>query len=435
MPAVAQRADDQIILSRLETRAEAFLDNLAMGRLNYIRPEMTAPLRTTLSPDAVSSIFTNLYREGGGGNVLIGDGEARLHPDGTVAVRVPLEYIARRYDAHVTFTGLEFEALVRDFEVTTASDPKRTGPGSPPYAVAGLTKTQELQFSAPGGPLLHAVLTLPLTASEATPVPAVVIVAGAKAYDADMNDGDVKMARDLAEGLAAKGVAALRFEKRAHALAGTGGETGLTLEEAHLADATAALVWLAAQPAIDRQRVTLAGIAFGAYLTPALARDPHVERTVLITPPPLLDVESMRNRVYDELDGAVVPTDERSEVLKNRADLIEAIASGAADEDLMLFGLPGSWWPGIVDLRPKAELITLNKPFAVLDLDSNAHFGKPWREAVAYSDGFGVWRGFDDLTQPAPARFGEKPEGEHLHADVVMAVATYALRGNLPPQR
>ena len=61
-------------------------------------------------------------------------------------------------------------------------------------------------------PALPGTLTLPEDA--ASPLPAVVLLHGSGPNDRDETVGQTKMFRDLAQGLAEKGVAVLRYDKR-----------------------------------------------------------------------------------------------------------------------------------------------------------------------------------------------------------------------------
>src|SRR6185436_17145233 len=88
------------------------------------------------------------------------------------------------------------------------------------------------------------------------PFPGVVLVHDSGAADRDETAGGVKVFRDLAEGLASRGIATLRYEKRTRQYAAkTAGLRGMTIEDEIVEDAVRAAALLRAQKEIDPKRV------------------------------------------------------------------------------------------------------------------------------------------------------------------------------------
>ena len=105
------------------------------------------------------------------------------------------------------------------------------------------------------------------------PFPAVVLVHGSGANDRDEAVGALKPFRDLAEGLAARGIAVYRFDKRTYVF-GTRMVTdhGITLEDESIDDAVAAVQLLARQEGIDPERIWVLGHSLGGNAVPAIHR-------------------------------------------------------------------------------------------------------------------------------------------------------------------
>lgn len=124
-------------------------------------------------------------------------------------------------------------------------------------------------------------------------LPGVLLVGGSGPMDRDGEVGSVRVYRDLAVGLAAKGFAVLRFDKRTYAYRGDIAALDadrMGLREEYLEDAVAALRLLAADPWVDPSRLSLAGHSLGAWVLPlvveSLGPDADlVRRLVLIAPP------------------------------------------------------------------------------------------------------------------------------------------------------
>ena len=124
-------------------------------------------------------------------------------------------------------------------------------------------------------------------------LPGVVIVGGSGPTDRNGEVGGTKVYRDLAVGLAAKGFAVLRFDKRTFAYRGDIAALEVDrmgLREEYLDDTTAALRLLAADPWVDASRLSLVGHSLGAWVLPlvveTLGTDAGLaKRLVLIAPP------------------------------------------------------------------------------------------------------------------------------------------------------
>ncbi len=113
--------------------------------------------------------------------------------------------------------------------------------------------------------------TLTVPAGEG-PFPAVVLLQGSGASDRDETLGNLKPFRDIAEGLAARGVAVYRFDKRTYVY-GTrlAAKKDISLEDEYLEDAVNAVQLLSAQEKIDPDRIFVLGHSLGGNAIPAVA--------------------------------------------------------------------------------------------------------------------------------------------------------------------
>lgn len=138
---------------------------------------------------------------------------------------------------------------------------------------------QAVVFPAAGGePLLEGRLHLPDQASD-TPPGAVVC------HPHSLMGGsmDNPLVRQICRALAARGVAALRFNFRG--VGGSGGRFGGG--EAELGDVAGAVEFLASHPGVDPRRLGLVGYSFGAAVGLRYAvRDHRLRRLVGIAPVP-----------------------------------------------------------------------------------------------------------------------------------------------------
>jgi dienelactone hydrolase len=217
---------------------------------------------------------------------------------------------------------------VAGFFIRPASRPAA---GHPAYADTTRFRALEVTVGSLG---LPGTLTLPAGSG---PFPAAVLVHGSGPQDRDETIGANKVFRDIAEGLASRGVAVLRYDKRSlrhpEAL-----KDDPTIDAEVVLDAVSAVTLLQARPEIDAKRVFVIGHSLGAGLAPEIGvRAGSVAGVVLLAPPGRkpwdIVVAQMR---YLGTPDSIVADAERSAAL---------LRSGkATGRSMTLVGVPLSYW-------------------------------------------------------------------------------------------
>ena len=137
------------------------------------------------------------------------------------------------------------------------------------------------------------------------PFPGVVLVHGSGSSNMDEKVGKLTPFRDLAEGLADRGIAAVRYDKRsfAHGLKMLRDKnTLITVREETIEDAVAAINLLKADPRIDPERIYLIGHSMGAMLAPRIdAEGGNCRGLVLLAGTPRKLEEVLREQVEEQL--------------------------------------------------------------------------------------------------------------------------------------
>ncbi|MGA7783777.1 MAG: alpha/beta fold hydrolase [Candidatus Acidiferrales bacterium] len=163
--------------------------------------------------------------------------------------------------------------------------------------------------------------------------PAIVLAHGSGPNDMDESFGPNKTFKDIAYGLASRGVAVLRYEKRTHKYRAQSSDdpNSLTVKEEEMDDARAAVALLATMPEINPRRIFVAGHSEGAYLAPRIATgDPQIAGIIMLAgnsrPLEVLIVEQVRYEA--SMNGPVTPE------VQKMIDAAEATAKEMTNPDL-----------------------------------------------------------------------------------------------------
>lgn len=168
----------------------------------------------------------------------------------------------------------------------------KLNPAKAPYSPVAYVDTSKFEVRAvmigSGESALPGSLTMPRSSSGAAPAPLVILLNGSGPGDRDeSNEAGSRPFKDIAEGLASRGIAAIRYDKR------TGDPLGVaslaipvadfTVEHEYLKDVAAALTLASTTPGIDPRRIFIVGHSMGAWLTPWLLElHPEVAGGILL---------------------------------------------------------------------------------------------------------------------------------------------------------
>ena len=131
-----------------------------------------------------------------------------------------------------------------------------------------------------GSPPLDGLLTLPARRGRST---AVVLVSGSGPQDKDETGGPNKPFRDLAEGLAERGIASLRYDKRTKAYPPAANPADFTPTQEYVPDALAAINLLRSRPEVDPKGIYVLGHSQGGTYAPKIAQDhPAIAGVILL---------------------------------------------------------------------------------------------------------------------------------------------------------
>ena len=254
--------------------------------------------------------------------------------------------------------------------------------------------------------------------------PAVVLIQGSGSSDRDETVANLKPFRDLAEGLAKKGVAVYRFDKRSYVY-GTQmmSDKSITLEDESIEDAVNAVQLLAKQEKIDPDRIFVLGHSLGGNAIPAIYQELEQEKVkacgfiMMAASPRPLD-ELMReqyNYLYSLMPEVTKEQlDEKDQVFAE-LDKLQDLDS-LSDEDTVL-GVYSSYWKWLAqyDILDAAQKITV--PCLLLQGEEDYQVTMEdygiWQEALGEKNN---WKmiSYPGLTHTFTP--GEKTEGAEVYS-------------------
>lgn len=238
---------------------------------------------------------------------------------------------------------------------------------------------------------LGATLTLP---DGAGPFPAVVLVHGSGPHDRDETVSGNKPFKDLAEGLASRGVAVLRYEKRTHVYGAKYVGKPITMDEEVVLDALAAVALLQHTPKVDPARVFVLGHSLGALLAPEIAsRAQKVAGVICLAPP----ARKPWDVLVQQLRYLQTPEDQVTALEKQFA----TVKSGQGHE--LVMGAPADYWREWASKDGVAVAKKLKVPVLVL---------RGSRDYQVIAEDFAAWK--SGLSGIATAQVEELPGLNHL---------------------
>ncbi|HUN34914.1 MAG TPA: alpha/beta fold hydrolase [Trebonia sp.] len=257
--------------------------------------------------------------------------------------------------------AIDPDGLLHGLRIAPAAD------GWEPPSYAAPNRFTEREVTIGDGPLaVPGTLTLPRGRGTG---PGVVLLAGGGPFDRDETSGPNKPLKDLAWGLATRGVAVLRFDKVTYAHSEVSDEPGYTMTREYVPHGAAAVRLLRQQPGVDPGRVFVLGHSLGGKAAPRVAAaEPALAGLILLAG----DASPMHRsavRVARYLADVSPGPDMEQAVatLTRQAELVDSqeLSASTPAGDLP-FGLPASFWLDEREYRPVPTAAAAGKPMLIL---------------------------------------------------------------------
>jgi uncharacterized protein len=282
----------------------------------------------------------------------------------------------------LVFVGAEFEKAKLEVRVVFDTEHKIAGLGfqppkpaveykSPEYVKPDSFRESDVTLNAGGEWPLKGNVSMPVGQG---PFPGIVLVHGSGSHDRDESLWSNKPFRDLAQGLASRGIAVLRYDKRNHVHGPKIDVAKFTVKEEVLDDALAGAELLRHTPGVDPARVYILGHSLGAMVAPkAAATDPKLAGIILLAGAarPLEDVVIDQLTYIASLPGA--NGEGAKEMLPKMKEQLAKVKDpkslAAMPDSEKPMGMSATYWISIHELDPAPTAGKLNCKILVLQGD------------------------------------------------------------------
>jgi pimeloyl-ACP methyl ester carboxylesterase len=240
--------------------------------------------------------------------------------------------------------------------------------------------------------------------------PVVILVHGSGAHDRDETLGPNKPFRDLAWGLAERGIATIRYEKRAKVYGAAlpeGREMDYDVEAVD--DALTAIALAKTLPEVAPDSIYVVGHSLGAVVAPRIAeRAPAGDLAGIIliagTPRPLEELIIEQSTYIASLTDSSEATKAQLATLKRQAENTLKLGTPDFNDTIpLLLGQPRSYWLFINRYQPLEVAKKLTLPILILQGE---------RDYQVTMQDYGLWR--FGLLHNRNAHFKSYPKLNHL---------------------
>ena len=391
---VSQITFGQSIIN-LINRADSFFDTMDKGNFQEAHTFFDESVKDKISPDELKLFWLRLGNTLGTYEAVEG---AQNKSQGEF-YQVTLECVFTKGTQGFTFIFNKSEKLVGFFVAQSSAEAAYVEPA---YADTNLYSQKEIQIKFANGQMAG-MLTTP---KSGTNFPLVVLVHGSGPSDMDETVGPNKPFKDLAVGLAAKGIASIRYVKRSKIYPNEFTKI-FTAKEEVLDDALAAIEIAKSTPGINKAQIFLMGHSLGGMLAPRIAAlAPDLAGIILAAAPArkLSDVIAEQNKYLYAVSGDTTAAMRKQfQEAANEIDRSRLLKLGDIAPDSVILSAPASYWIDINNYDQLASARRFTKKILVIQGENDFQ--------VSVQD-FNIWRAA--LASNRNASFKLYPDLNHL---------------------
>jgi len=379
----------------LINRADLFFDTMDKGNFEEAHGFFDESVKAGISPDELKLFWLRL------GNSL-GTYQSVDGAKNTVKgdyFQVILTCGFSKGSQTFTFVFNKSEKLLGFFVTPVAEEAEYALPA---YADTTLYSEKEINIKFEDGQMVG-IFTSPKNLAN---FPVVIMVHGSGPSDMDETVGPNKPFKDLAAGLAAKGIGSIRYVKRSMVYPRSFSKA-FTVKEEAIDDALSAIALANTLPGVNKSQIYLLGHSLGGMLAPRIATlAPSLSGIILAAAPArkLSDLIAEQNMFIYKASGDTTAAGKKQFTEStNEIDRSRLLKLGDIAPDSIILGAPAAYW---IDLNNYDQVATAKRiKNRILILQGGHDF------QVSVQD-FNIWR--TTLAANKNASFKLYPDLNHL---------------------
>ena len=301
----------------------------------------------------------------------------------------------------------------------------------PPYADTASITERKVEVKT-GSYVLSGILTLPKKGDH---FPLVVLVHGSGPHDRDETIGMNKPFKDIALGLASKGIATLRYDKRTfvYGVKSAPNPKLITLKEETVDDAVSALHLAQTVKEIDIKKIYLLGHSLGAVAAPRIAKEtPFVAGVIFMAG----NARPFEDVIADQMAFVLplqLPKKQSDSVQSALTKQIASVKRGDFNDSTaqLPLGLSGVYWKDIKNYDQIATAKALTMPLLFLqgerDYQVTMKDFNLWKQALAQKKNvqFLSYPGFFHLFMPGEGKPSDYEKAGHMAEKVISDISAW----------
>ena len=341
-------ASAQNILAQINT-ANDFFDKLDQGKYTEAQNLFDESVKEKLPPEALEKVWKQILANlgkfesvNGAQNKVQGEYQVVVLDCKFTNDSQPFQFVFNKANKLVGFFALPKDSKAA-YKLPVYNDPN--------------SYVEKLISIKSGNRELPAMLTLP---RDSMNCPVVVLVHGSGPADMDETIGAHKPFKDIAIGLAAKGIASVRYVKRSTLFQADfkgAFTTKLEVED----DALNVIAYAKKIPQVDSQKVYLFGHSLGGMLAPRIASQTNLKGIILAAAPArkLQDISLEQNNYFYTLSRDTTKAGKLALIdAEKQLNFAKTLSIKTLAPDSIILGLPASYW---VDLNGYNQVATAKK--------------------------------------------------------------------------
>ncbi|MGB4397847.1 MAG: alpha/beta fold hydrolase [Daejeonella sp.] len=368
----------QSIIS-LINRADSFFETMNNGKFEEAHGFFDESVKDKISADELKLFWLRLGNSLGTYESVNG---AQNRSQGEF-YQVTLNCVFTKGNQGFTFIFNKSEKLVGFFVAPTASEAFYVEPA---YADTNLYHEKEVELKFDGGQMAG-LLTTP---KNGTNFPLIVFVHGSGPSDMDESVGPNKPLKDLAAGLAAKGIASIRYVKRSMVYPNYFTKA-FTVKEEVLDDALTAVEIARNTPGINKSQIYVMGHSLGGMLAPRIAAlTPDLAGIILAAAPArkLSDLIAEQNKyLYVSSGDTTAIMRLQFEETSREIDRTRLLKLGDIAPDSVILSAPAAYWMDINNYDQLGSARKIKNRILVIqgenDFQVSVQDFNMWRTALA----------------------------------------------------